>query len=238
MTDNFRDMLRGTVLQENAIGFVSGLQSAEKKVEDCYMARNGWSSEPSQSIQYGSCHDNRTLFDQLSITAPHRDAIAMNKLSAAMTLSAQGVPFFQAGEEFLRTKQGCDNSYNLPDNINSLKWDTLQQPEYADMLDYYKGLIALRKAYPSLRLATAKQVDESVHPLPTGKANAVAFLIRDEQTMLAIFNANDTSIDITLPEGNWNVLVNGEKAGTQVLGTLSERIFIPPVSPLILVKAQ
>lgn len=236
-SDNFRDMLRGTVLEENAIGFVSGLQGAEKQVENCYMARNGWSSEPSQSIQYGSCHDNRTLFDQLRITAPHRDVIAMNKLSAALTLSAQGVPFFQAGEEFLRTKRGCDNSYNQPDAVNSLKWDRLQQPEYADMLDYYKGLIALRKAYPSLRLPTAKQVDESVQPLPTGKANTVAFLIHGKQTLLTCFNANDTAVDFTLPQGNWNVLVNGEKAGTTVLQTLSGHIRIPPISPLILLQA-
>ncbi len=237
-SDNFRDMLRGTVLEENAIGFVSGLQGAEKQVENCYMARNGWSNEPSQSIQYGSCHDNRTLFDQLRITAPHRDAFSMNKLSAALTLSAQGVPFFQAGEEFLRTKRGCDNSYNHPDVINSLKWDCLQQPEYADMLDYYKGLIALRKAYPCLRLPTAKQIRENVQLLPTGKANTVAFLIRGEKTLLSCFNANDTAVDFTLPQGNWHVLVNGEKAGTKVLQTLSGRICIPPISPLILLQGQ
>ena len=236
-SDNFRDMLRGSVLEENARGFVSGAPNMEKEVQNCYMAQNGWSNEPAQSIQYGSCHDNRTLYDQLRISAPHRDPVAMNKLSAALTLTAQGVPFFLAGEEFLRTKNGCDNSYNLPDSVNSLKWHTLESPECADMLQYYKGLIALRKAYRDFRLSTAKQIDNCVHSIDTGIPNTAAFLIQGEKTIFSYFNANDDTVEAVLPEGSWHILVNGEKAGTQVLGTVSGRVSIAPISPLILVQA-
>ena len=233
-SDNFRDMLRGTVLEENARGFVSGALNMENEVQNCYMARNGWSNEPTQSIQYGSCHDNRTLFDQLRITAPHRDPIAMNKLSAALTLTSQGIPFFQAGEEFLRTKNGCDNSYNQPDSINSLKWRTLEQPECADMLRYYKGLIALRKAYPQLRLPTAEAISRCVSPVATGMPNTAAFLI--DGSLFSFFNANDEAVQMQLPEGKWNVLVNGKKAGTQVLETVSGSVCVAPISAMVLVK--
>ena len=233
-SDNFRDMLRGTVLEENARGFVSGKPNMEKAVHDCFMAHNGWSNAPCQSIQYGSCHDNRTLFDQLCITAPERGPIAMNKLSAALTLTAQGVPFFQAGEDFLRTKDGNDNSYNLPDSVNGLKWDTLEQQEYADMLAYYRGLIALRKASPALHLPTAEAVSRSVSPVATGIPNTAAFLI--DGSLFAIFNANDIAVDVSLPEGRWNILVNDKQAGTQVLDTASGSTACAPISALILVK--
>ena len=149
-------------------------------------------------------------------------------------LTAQGIPFFQAGEEFLRTKNGCDNSYNQPDSINSLKWRTLEQPECADMLRYYKGLIALRKAYPQLRLPTAQAISRYVSPVATGIPNTAAFLI--DGSLFSFFNANDEAVQMQLPEGKWNVLVNGKKAGTQVLETVSGSVCVAPISAMVLVK--
>ena len=235
-SDHFRDMLRGTVLAENARGFVSGAEGKESAVTDCFMARNSWSNAPAQSIQYGSCHDNRTLFDQLRLTAPQRDPIAMNKLSAALTLTAQGVPFFQAGEEFLRSKGGSDNSYNLPDSVNALKWSTLELPECQDMLSYYKGLIALRKAYPTLRLPSAEAVNRWVSPVATGIPNTAAFLIQGNDILFAFFNANDDTVEAALPEGEWSICVNESKAGTAVLDTVHGSIPCSPISALVLVK--
>ena len=81
-------------------------------------------------------------------------------LAAAIVLTSQGTPFFQAGEEMLRSKPTEDgfehNSYKSPDSVNSIKWDTLSDAAYADAADYYAGLIAFRKAHPALRMTTAE----------------------------------------------------------------------------------
>jgi pullulanase len=66
-----------------------------------------WAAEPTQCVNYTSAHDNLTLWDKLSLTGPWEsrdDLIKMNLLSAAIILTCQGIPFFQAGEEFLRSK--------------------------------------------------------------------------------------------------------------------------------------
>lgn len=72
----------------------------------------------------------------------------MNNLSAVIYMTAQGIPFLQAGEEMLRTKIDAsggfvENSYNSPDYVNSIKWDTLEDEAYQNVYNYYKGLIAL-----------------------------------------------------------------------------------------------
>ena len=97
--------------------------------------------------------------------------IKMNNLAAAFTILAQGVPFFQAGEELLRSKPGKKggfdhNSYRSADRINSIKWENLDKEEYRRTVEFYRGVIAFRKAHPSLRLTTREQVWKKVHPVP------------------------------------------------------------------------
>ncbi len=102
----------------------------------------------------------------------------MNNLAAAFYMLSQGVPFLQAGEEMLRTKPGKhgggfdDNSYRSPDSVNSLKWATLDKPEYQDVLSYYKGLIAFRKAHAALHLSTGRMFS-AVSTRCTVKMNTV-----------------------------------------------------------------
>ena len=62
-----------------------------------------------------------------------------------MILISSGIALLHAGQEFMRTKNGAENSYNLPDEINSIKWDLLS--ENNELSAYYRGLIAFRKRY-------------------------------------------------------------------------------------------
>ncbi|MCL2052320.1 MAG: alpha-amylase family glycosyl hydrolase [Lachnospiraceae bacterium] len=71
-------------------------------------------------------------------------------LSAGIILTSQGVPFFQAGDEFLRSKQGHKNSYNASDLINVINWQ--DKADYGLVFDYYQGLIELRKSHPAFRM--------------------------------------------------------------------------------------
>ena len=246
-SDTIRDMLRGCVFEDTCKGYVAGAPGQEELLKKCFMACPEWCPEPGQTINYASCHDNMSLYDRLAVSAPEfsvADRIKMNKLAAAIVMTSQGVPFFQAGEEMLRSKPRGDgsfehNSYASPDELNSIKWSDLSKPEYAAVADYYRGLIALRQAHPTLRLDSAEQIRQQVFPLEGMEPNVVGLHLRGDvddpaQAMMVFFNANQKPITVNLPKGKWNVFVNGEKAGTEPLSVVENTAVIDPISALVL----
>jgi pullulanase len=249
-SDTIRDGLKGSVFENTATGFVSGAQGKESEIAKCFLGLAGsWCKTPAQSINYASCHDNNTLWDRLLMSRPDAsqdELIKMNNLSAAIVMMAQGIPFFQAGEEMLRTKPleegGYDhNSYSSPDSVNSIKWSTLEKEEYQAVVNYYKGLIEFRKAHPVLRLSTPEAVQEYVAQIPKLDKNVIGFTYKggyetDANDMIILFNANAEKKTFTLPEGEWDVFVNGSVAGTTVLDTITGTADIDALSTLILVK--
>ena len=171
----------------------------------------------------------------------------MNNLAATIYMTAQGIPFIHAGEEMLRTKVTPDgtfdhNSYSSGDEINNLKWNTLEDAVYADVVEYYKGLIAFRKAHPVLRLTTAEAVSEHLTVVDGMDENVTAFSLtgglkgESADAMYIVFNPNAESKEITLPEGNWNVYINAENAGTEVLDTVSGTVTVDAISAMVLVQ--
>lgn len=250
--DTIRDGLKGNVFDTNTFGFVSGAKGCEETIMQCFLGAPQWCSSPSQTINYASCHDNLTLFDRIVKSRDklsREEHIRMNNLAAAVYMNAQGIPFMQAGEEMLRTKPkengGFDeNSYASSDEVNSLKWDTLNEEEYQNVYNYYKGLIAFRKAHPALRMTSAEEVSANLTAVEGMDANVVAFEMKggangdSANGMYFIFNANREEKQVTLPEGNWDVYINGEKAGTEVLETISGTATVDPISALILVKSD
>ncbi len=205
-----------------------------------------WAAEPSQTVNYASAHDNLTLWDKLILSTPgesREDRIRMNLLSAAIVFTCQGIPFFQAGEEFLRSKPldqeetAFDgNSYRSPDAINSLKWNRCH--EYRTAVEYYKGLIAFRKAHGLLRLTSAEELRANLRFLNWCQPNMVAFLLSDEEEEICvIYNANRESGKMVIPEGNWKVYARGQEAGTAVLEHHpGGEVEVEPISALILVQ--
>lgn len=250
-SDTVRDALKGSVFDSYGTGFVSGASGKESDVKSCFLGLAGsWCKTPSQQINYVSCHDNATLWDRLQQSrsdASKEDLVKMNNLAAAIYLTAEGVPFMQAGEEILRTKVNAEgafehNSYNLPDSINSIKWNTLDDETYKAVFEYYKGLIAFRKAHPVLRLTNAGDVSTYVSALPGLDANVIGFKLKgglEGETaglMYVIFNANSESKTVELPAGNWDVYVNAKKAGTEVIETISGTATVDAISALVLVQ--
>lgn len=252
-SDTLRDGLKGSVFSTSDRGYVSGASKLESVIENCFLGLAGtWCKTPAQSINYASCHDNNTLYDRLQLSNPDatkEDLIKMNNLSAAIYMTAQGIPFMQAGEEMLRTKVNPngsfnENSYNSSDEVNQIKWDTLEDPVYADVAEYYKGLIAFRKAHPVLRLATAEAVAEHVSVVDMEEANVTAFRINGgvegetADAIYIVFNPNNEAKEIVLPEGQWHVCINGEKAGAESLGKVSGKATVEAVSALVLVQGD
>ena len=254
--DNFRDTVKGHVFNALEQGFV---QSGEftSELQSCITANcisEKWFNQPSQAIAYTSAHDNFTLYDKLVLSVKNdmsyaeRDErlIAMNKLSAALMLTSQGIVFMQAGEEFARTKFGDDNSYVSSDKINQIDWSSLEK--YADLAEYYKGLIKIRKNFspfrdPTIRSAKLIKFSENLE-------GAVAYTLentiapeKEWKYIAVLVNANETETEAellaqenkTLPE-KWTIIANAENAGLSGLGTIEgNTIKIPPQSALILV---
>ena len=245
-SDTIRDLMRGSVFYSEKPGFVSGAICSKDELEACFMGVPMWAAQPCQSVNYVSCHDNNTLFDRLALAAPEAPQevlIKMNDLAAAFTILSQGVPFMQAGEEMLRTKpakKGFDhNSYRSPDKVNSLKWEDLDKEEYQRTLDFYKGLIAFRKAHPALRFMTRDEVWKNVHPVRVDNDHVVAFHIDEgQQEIFAIFNAGTQDVSVRLPDGHWNVNISGEYAGTDVLGSVEGSVSVSPISALVLTRKK
>lgn len=149
--------VQGT-FNDNAI--IKGLQGSKNDVDVI-----------GRFINYVECHDNYTLFDKLAISYSYNiengakpptspvnlfaklgagvpEVAKQDKLAAAYVFLAQGTPFINGGQEFLRTKKGDENSYNSSDAINAI--DLGFKTTYSDVYNMYKGLIALRKANPEV----------------------------------------------------------------------------------------
>lgn len=260
--DDIRDTIKGSVFYDDHLGFVNGGTHLENALRygitgavahpqvdyDAYGSKS-WAKEPGQSINYVSCHDNYTLWDKLSVSCPEASEEkkkAMNRLCAAIVFTSQGVPFIQAGEEFLRSKplpekKGfAENSYNMPDAVNSIKWDNIH--EYPDMIAYYKGLMALRKAHPVFRMKSEAEMTQNLCFLSDTPENVVAYLLKGKgaddtpENILVIFNGNDEEILYNLPEGKWKILVDDKTAGAGGKKNISEKTDVEPLSALVLEK--
>ena len=254
-SDTIRDLLAGR--NGETIGFVSGLKGKEEPLAHCFTAATSWCPAPTQTVNYASCHDNYTLVDKLTISKPdasEADLVRMNLLAATVYMTAQGIPFIHAGEEFLRTKldengKRVENSYNSPDFVNKIHWELLEQAERAAVIEYYRGLISFRKAHPALRLTTAAEVAENVvYKWITNEL--VLFEIKGAgsvagetaETIIVIFNATaeEKKIDFSehdIEAGDWSVYINDTHAGVNVLETVTDgKVTIAPISALVLAK--
>jgi len=167
--DDFRDAIKG---DNDSIGkgFIQGNKDMKFRThtglvgsiayDEKYI---GFTTHPCESINYFNSHDNLILFDKIKRTSPEAsfdDLVAMNKLAFNVLMTAQGTPFFHAGNEFLRDKKGHHNSYNAPLSVNAIDWKN--KIKYAAFYNHVKGLITLRKTYKCLRLKSPEAIRDSV----------------------------------------------------------------------------
>jgi pullulanase len=148
--DAIRDGLKGFVMNEHDKGFVNkpGMEDIIKGIAGGLKYGDDIATyqKPDQVINYVEAHDNYTLWDKLLITNPdatEEKRKQMHKLASAIVLLSQGIPMIHAGQEFMRTKDGDENSYQSSDWINRLDWK--RRAELDHEVEYMKGLISLRK---------------------------------------------------------------------------------------------
>ncbi|MCL1820218.1 MAG: type I pullulanase [Oscillospiraceae bacterium] len=245
-SDDMRDGIKGGVFDHQQPGFVSGDYSRREDVAFGIAAsvfhpqidytritnpdseNRPWAKAPSQTVNYVSAHDNLTLYDKFKASRPdlgETEWLEMNKMAALLVLTSQGIPFFQAGEEFARSKFGNSNSYESSDAINQLDWN--RKTNYNDLYEYYRGLIALRKAQPSFRLQTADEIAESITFMDV-EAQVIAYTLKADETLFVAVNADDSERTVTLPVSGWDILVDGQRAGTSAIGRVDGNTLTMP----------
>ena len=205
-SDDIRNALIGSPFDHER-GFASGNPSSAKDVMRGLIACPEWSGEPMQHVSYITCHDNYCLRDRIDVSAPEESEetkIRMNKLAQTAVLVSQGMTFIYGGEELYRTKQGIDNSYQSPDSINIIPWENKR--EYYDLFEYYKQMIAIRRAHKGFRLGCAEAVKEHVEFVPTNNEHLVIYRIKNlegidtAKSLMVILNGSAQTVTCDLPE--------------------------------------
>ena len=219
--DLTRDAVKGSALKIKRPGFITGARGYENDIAESVSAwgKTGISSikgetapakAPSQIITYVSSHDNQTLWDKLGETAAEEERMRLNRMAAAVYMTCQGTLFLLSGEEFARTKNGMEDSFNAPVSLNRLDWELAWKNR--DLVEYYKGLIGLRRQLPGLCDKTrraAGRID------PVCKSDGIVSFIVDNRSencgskwdrLWIIYNSTKREI-VAEPEGKgWEIL--------------------------------
>lgn len=214
--DVIRDGLKGSVFNLSDRGYVNGMPTRENAARVAFgicggrmSSSSAWSVKDNMVVNYMSAHDNNTLWDKLTLSNPiasKSEKARMNRLGASVLMISSGMPFMLSGEEILRTKGGDGNSYKSPDSVNNIDWESIEKDsEEEKMFFWYKNLIGMRKKYHWLRNGETDAViwdNNSIYV--TYKENGVLVGV-------AIINPTGESFLGTLPEGEWKLILSGER---------------------------
>ncbi|MEF2966389.1 type I pullulanase [Paenibacillus sp. M1] len=222
--DGIRDAVKGDTFIFGSKGFVSrgsGLEDGVKRGVVGGIRYGGtieqFAEEPTQNVNYVECHDNHTLWDKLALSSggeTEEERRRMHRLGSAIVLTGQGIAFIHAGQEFMRTKNGVENSYKSSVEINRLDWERCAARQN-DVL-YMASLIKLRKSHPAFRLRTAQEIREHLY-FESAPDHAIAYTLRNhaggdpDLHLYVLYNANPEPVTLNLPDlGAWEVHYGSE----------------------------
>lgn len=256
-SDEFRDGMRGHVFTPTDSGFISGKPGLRESIkfgivgavyhpqinyDAVNYAKEPWAAHPTQAINYVSCHDNHTLWDRLSLSAGNYSVnlrMRMQRLAMAMVLTSQGVPFLHAGSDFLRSKQGVENSFESPDSINLIDWST--KDKNYELFEYTQALIRLRKDHPAFRMGKASLVQNNIGFLDHPDENVVVYAMMNHPNgdswkhIMVIFNGSPQPKGVAVPPINWTVAVNVDSAHPEGLGSFKAyNLLVPAFSAVVM----
>lgn len=257
--DDMRDALKGNHGLKESKGFVSGLVLREEAVKFgiagavwhpqivySYVESSPepWAMEPSQCINYVSCHDNYTLFDKLKMSLPEASGEELKrrvKLAGAILLTSQGIPFLHSGVEFCRTKGGHGNSYLSPDPVNQLDWSL--KATCLDVNSYFRKLISLRKNHPVFRISSADRIRKNLNFCTKYQLGVIAYCIDGHglgdkwKKVVVVFNANSEEVEVQVNEGPFTLIAFEDDIREEGISTIAgSTVTVPPVSMLLLAR--
>jgi type I pullulanase len=222
--DDFRDAIKGNIFLYDQPGFISGMMDVEPVIQAGIAGGIAFSPgikqfavEPQQNVNYVECHDNHTLWDKIVLSTEGETFTqrrSMHRLASAIVFMSQGIPFIHAGQEFMRTKDGVENSYKSSVEINRMDWELCAV--HQEDVTYMKQLIALRKAHPAFRMRTADDIRNHL-VFEKAPASAVAYTLRSHaggdaaKHIYVLFNANAEQTTVVLPQlGAWETIFGAD----------------------------
>ena len=258
-SDDIRDAVKGHYSNAADRGFATGKPGNEETVKIGIVASTAhpqvdyskgnnskfaYASAPTQIINYVSCHDDLMLTDKLAASMPGstpEERMRAARLAQTIVFTSQGTPFMWSGEEIFRDKKGVHNSYNSPDSVNAIDWSLKHANR--DQFDYYRELIALRKAHPAFRMTTADDIARNIVFDKVSQPNLISYSIRNHANgdewaeIKLVFNGSDAPAEVKIPRGDWKVIAEDGRISATGLGTTrGGRLTVAPVSALILAR--
>lgn len=242
-SDDIRNALIGSPFDHER-GFASGNPASAKDVMRGLIACPEWSGEPMQHVSYITCHDNYCLRDRIDVSATtetEETRIRMNKLAQTAVLVSQGMTFIYGGEELYRTKKGIDNSYQSPDSINIIPWEN--KSKY-DLWEYYREIIAIRRAHKGFRLGSAELVKDHMEFMDTDDDSLIIYRINNlesidfAKSLVVLLNGGAEPATVEVPEADYTVLAHDGEANNNLgLGVIhAKSVVVEPYSATILAE--
>lgn len=248
--DTIRDAIKGSTGGTDGAFVQEGSRRANLKTGIAGQSdtTTGWANVPSQCVTYASCHDNLCLYDKLvgsvygadgKYRKRYEDLVAMNKLSAAIVITSQGIPFSLGGEEFCRSKDGDENSYASSRKKNMLDWENVDL--YSDVIEYYRGLYKIRDAFAAFSDSTAETANSLTYLSDVPKG-VTGYTINNTESgkwsqMCVIFNGSDSAQNVTA-KGDWVVLADNKTAGLRNIKNVTNSVKVEAHSAVIMVDTK
>lgn len=248
--DTIRDAIKGSTGGTDGAFVQDGSRRANLKTGIAGQSdtTTGWANVPSQCVTYASCHDNLCLYDKLvgsvygadgKYRKRYEDLVAMNKLSAAIVITSQGIPFSLGGEEFCRSKDGDENSYASSRKENMLDWENVDL--YSDVIEYYRGLYKIRDAFAAFSDSTAATANSLTYLSDVPKG-VTGYTINNTESgkwsqMCVIFNGSDSAQNVTA-KGDWIVLADNKTAGLRNIKNVTNSVKVEAHSAVIMVDTK
>lgn len=248
--DTIRDAIKGSTGGTDGAFVQEGSRRANLKTGIAGQSdtTTGWANVPSQCVTYASCHDNLCLYDKLvgsvygadgKYRKRYEDLVAMNKLSAAIVITSQGIPFSLGGEEFCRSKDGDENSYASSRKENMLDWENVDL--YSDVIEYYRGLYKIRDVFAAFSDSTAETANSLTYLSDVPKG-VMGYTINNTESgkwsqMCVIFNGSDSAQNVTA-KGDWVVLADNKTAGLRNIKNVTNSVKVEAHSAVIMVDTK
>lgn len=248
--DTIRDAIKGSTGGTDGAFVQEGSRRANLKTGIAGQSdtTTGWANVPSQCVTFASCHDNLCLYDKLvgsvygadgKYRKRYEDLVAMNKLSAAIVITSQGIPFSLGGEEFCRSKDGDENSYASSRKENMLDWENVDL--YSDVIEYYRGLYKIRDAFAAFSDSTAETANSLTYLSDVPKG-VTGYTINNTESgkwsqMCVIFNGSDSAQNVTA-KGDWVVLADNKTAGLRNIKNVTNSVKVEAHSAVIMVDTK
>ncbi|BDU49458.1 type I pullulanase [Haliovirga abyssi] len=272
-SDSYRDVLKAGGFHEGEKAF---LTKGRQRVKDVFenivgRATNFTADDPGDSVQYISAHDGLTWHDTVAYTVrldSEKDKAEIYKrlkLGNLIVLTSQGVAFLHAGEEMGRTKEWkgkgkpegenvgkfIRNSYDSSDIINRIDWNLAEKDPFGkNLVDYTKGLIAIRRSTDAFRLGTEELIKSNTKLIMSKpkkrKDFALGYLYKstkgEEYYIFINSDKNERDFTIDADLTNAKILVDDDEASVNGVKKLTgvkienNKIILSPLTATIIKK--